>query len=95
MAAESEPSYCVHDEAPFYYPVSEEKGYSLPDKIQKLSHDSFKMVVDFVDFLARREAEQPKVLQPKVKSKKAFFDLAGKIDIESDTVMKLREESLI
>ena len=96
MAAESEPSYCVHDEeAPFYYPIPVEKGYSLKKKIQRLSNDSLKMVMDFVDFLPQKEAEQSKVLQPKVKTKKAFFDLAGKIDIEADAVMELREISKI
>ena len=96
MAAESEPSYCVHDEeTPFYYPIPVEKGYSLKEKIQELSNDSFKMVINFVDFLTQKEAEQSKVLQSKVKSKKAFFDLAGRIDIDPDAVMELREISKI
>lgn len=94
MVADPAPAYCAKDEdTPFYYSFPVEKGCSLQEKIQKLSLDSFKMVVDFVDFLTQKEIEQPKVLQPKVKTKKAFFDLVGKIDIDPDAVMELREIS--
>ena len=89
MVADPAPAYC--------YPGSfdEYKEASLSEKIQRLSKDSFKMVVDFVDFLTHKEIEQPKILQPRIKSKKAFFDLAGKIDIDLNAVIELREISKI
>lgn len=100
MVADPAPAYCAKDEGSAYcYPISFE-GYkeedSLSEKIQRLSKDSFKMLVSFVNFLLLEDKDKPPtIIPPKIKSKKAFFDLAGKIDIDPNAVMELREISKI
>ena len=99
MVADPAPAYCAKDEgSACCYPISFD-GYkedSLYEKIQRLSKDSFKILVSFVNFLLLEEKDKPPtIIPPKIKSKKEFFDLAGKIDIDADAVMELREISKI
>ena len=60
--------------------------------LENLSDESLVSVGAFVKML---QAEQIIAKQPSSKSKKALFDLAGKISLDSDSVTEFREESLI
>ena len=60
--------------------------------LENLSEEALISVSAFVKML---QAEQIIPKQPSSKSKKAFFDLAGKISLDSDSVTEFREASLI
>ena len=62
---------------------------SIADKIQRLSLEKYNTVVSFINFLINEDEK------PKLKSKKDFFELEGKIDIDTKSVEEFREGSLI
>ena len=61
----------------------------IADKIQLLSIENYNTVVSFINFLINEEEK------PRIQSKKAFFDLEGKIDLDTKSVEEFREGSLI
>ena len=60
--------------------------------LENLSEEALISVSAFVKML---QAEQIIPKQPSSKSKKAFFELAGKISLDSDSVIEFRESSLV
>lgn len=60
--------------------------------LENLSEEALISVSAFIKML---QAEQIIPKQPSSKSKKAFFDLAGKISLDSDSVIEFRESSLV
>ena len=65
---------------------------ALFSAIKRLPQSSIEPVFAFVKML---HTEQICAKPKEVKSKKAFFSLAGKIDLDSDSVTEFREASLI
>lgn len=65
---------------------------ALFSAIKRLPQSSIEPVFAFVKML---QSEQISAKPKEAKSKKAFFNLAGKIDLDSDAVTSFREASLI
>lgn len=64
----------------------------LVASLQTMSQESLASVCAFVKML---QSEQITAKQAKSKSKKAFFDLAGKVRLDSAAVTEFREASLV
>ena len=76
----------------FYDDNSNNQLGILTAALKTLSEEALISVGAFIKML---QAEQIVAKQPSSKSKKVFFDLAGKISLDSDSVTEFREASLI
>lgn len=88
----SKPLYCTAEEAPVYC-VTRSREKILLHKIQTavhiMSREKLETVLAFVSFL------NSNVPGKKLKSKKAFFDLIGKVNLDADSVSDFRMASMI
>ena len=76
----------------FYDDNSNNQLGTLVATLKTLSEEALISVGAFIKML---QTEQIIAKQPSTKSKKALFDLAGKISLDSDSVTEFREASLI
>ena len=88
----SKPLYCAAEEVPAYC-ETESREKILSQKIQSavhiMSREKLETVLAFVSFL------NSNVPAKKLKSRKAFFDLVGKVNLDADSVSDFRMASMI
>lgn len=85
-------SFSISEAIPQYKPVQNPLLQSAYKQIKLLNDQNLISLLAFMKLLAQ---ENEKADRLKKKSKKDFFDLAGKINLDSTEVTKFREDSLI